>query len=69
MEIKIRCPNCKSERLNKAGFRYSGSLRQSYYCRDCHKITVNPDVFENGNAEAILVKGITSAQQETPDVL
>lgn len=69
MEIKIRCPHCKSDRLNKAGMRYSGSLRQSYYCRDCHKITVKPEIVEKEKAEAILVEGIAPADVEITDAL
>jgi transposase-like protein len=47
MELKLKCPYCDSTRLNKSGKRYSGTIRQSYYCRDCHRITVNPINVDN----------------------
>jgi hypothetical protein len=34
--------------------RYSGSMRQSYYCRDCHRATFTP--------EQLVVKDETEAK-------
>lgn len=66
MDVGIKCPHCDSERLNKSGWRYSsGELKQSYYCRDCHRITVNPKPIDKKEAEATFSEGITSAEQET----
>lgn len=61
------CPHCNSDRLWKAGQRYSQYLRQNYYCRDCHRHTVNPVVIKD--AEATLANKITSAGQEHDNVL
>lgn len=56
MVNSISCPHCESRRLNKSGWRYSSKeLRQSYYCRDCHRITVKPLV--NNETEAKLSEG------------
>jgi len=61
MEIKLICPRCKSKRLNKYGMRYSGSMRQSYYCRDCHRATFTPEqILVNNETEAQLSDGEAS---------
>jgi transposase-like protein len=58
METKLICPRCKSKRLNKYGMRYSGSMRQSYYCRDCHRATFTPEQLDvKSETEAKLFEG------------
>lgn len=47
MEQQLICPKCKSERLNKRGFRWSGhNKRQCYVCLACHGTTIKPEIKE-----------------------
>jgi transposase-like protein len=42
-EKKLQCPHCKSTRLHKTGITWSGkNPRQRYFCRECHRVTINP---------------------------
>lgn len=38
MSNKVRCPNCGSENIIKAGFVYKAGIGkvQRYYCKDCY---------------------------------
>lgn len=64
METKLICPRCKSKRLNKYGMRYSGTMRQSYYCRDCHRATFTPEqLVVKNETEATLSQGTAPASR------
>jgi transposase-like protein len=42
---ELKCPNCQSKRLRKAGFLYDQyGKNQRYECRDCRKHTIRPVV-------------------------
>jgi hypothetical protein len=66
MENSLGCPHCKSKRMNKSGWRYSSKqLRQSYYCRDCHRITIKPLV--SNETEAKLSEGTAPVSRKEID--
>lgn len=60
----LRCKHCKSNRLNKFGFIWSGqNKRQRYTCLDCHHVTMVPEIVKE-EAEATVVDVIASAVEE-----
>jgi DNA-directed RNA polymerase subunit RPC12/RpoP len=63
----LRCPHCKTERLNKFGISWSGrNKRQRYVCLDCHRSTIVPMVNKE-EAEVTVVDVITSAVEDNSD--
>jgi DNA-directed RNA polymerase subunit RPC12/RpoP len=69
-QLKLKCPECSSERLYKDGLRYNkdGTARQRWLCRDCGyrfseskiKFDVGGQIFEGSKATENHADGIVA---------